>query len=315
MSPTPIRIATRSSTLALWQAENVKAMLEQAVTDTPMELVKISTGGDRDRNTPLSQMGGAGVFVKEVEQALLRDEADLAVHSAKDMPTKLEESLVLVGTLPRGPLEDALVSQGHRRLVDLPEGAVIGTSSPRRAALLLRMRPDFIIRDLRGNIETRLTKAQRGDYDAILVARAALERLGLTEHISEVLGIANFLPAPCQGIVAIQTRREDAVLCSAVSEAAHAPTMALLWAERAFLATLGAGCAAAVAGVARLNSDGAMGMTARVLSLDGQREVEGTHRISAAETPEKLGFELAADMINRGARDLLDEAEEEGSNS
>ncbi|MBD3167654.1 hydroxymethylbilane synthase [bacterium] len=305
-----IRIATRGSTLALWQANNVKAMLERAVPGTSVELVKISTGGDRDRNTPLSQMGGAGVFVKEVEQALLRNEADIAVHSAKDMPTQLEESLVLVGALPRGPLEDALVCRGNRRLNDLPEGAVIGTSSPRRAAQLLRVRPDLQIRDLRGNIETRLAKAERGEYDAILVARAALERLELQDHITEVLGISQFLPAPCQGIVAVQARRADEELCKLVADAGHAPTMALLWTERAFLATLQAGCSAAVAGVSRLNSDGAMGMTARVLSLDGKREVEGTHRISAVESPEKLGLELAADMINRGARALLAEAEE-----
>ena len=207
---TPLRLGTRGSPLALWQARHVAELLRPIVDPQPVELVLIETIGDRVQDKPLSAMGGFGVFTKAIQQALLDDRADVAVHSLKDLPTEPTEGTELVATPPRGPTGDALVSHKHRRFDDLPRGATVGTSSLRRRAQLLNRRPDLKLIDLRGNVDTRLRKLVDQDFDAIILAEAGLVRLGLADRLTEVLDADWMLPAVGQGAIGLECRTADA---------------------------------------------------------------------------------------------------------
>src|SRR5687767_10218894 len=207
---TPLRIGTRGSPLALWQAHHVAGLLRPRVAPRPVELVEIQTSGDIDRSTSLTQIGGQGVFTKEIQKALLAGTVDVAVHSLKDLPTVEFEGLVLAAVPPRGPTGDALVSLKHRRFEELPSGAVVASSSLRRRAQLLHRRPDLKLIDIRGNVDTRLRKLDEQGLDATILAQAGLVRLGLSQHITEVLDPAWMLPAVGQGALGLECRADDA---------------------------------------------------------------------------------------------------------
>lgn len=239
----PLRIGTRRSQLALWQAHHVEATLKQHWGERlSIELVEIVTEGDRVLDRPLSQVGGKGLFVKGIEDKLLADEVDLAVHSMKDLPAVLPGGLVINCTPPRADPRDALVSKSGLSLADLPEGTRLGTSSLRRGALAQRLNPGLEVVSIRGNVPTRLKKVDDGEVDATLLAVAGLERLGLADRISERLDVARFCPAACQGILALECRRDDArvmALCEPMNDARAGVAAA---AERAFLRRLEGGC-------------------------------------------------------------------------
>jgi hydroxymethylbilane synthase len=307
-----VRLGTRGSTLALWQSEHVRQLLAQHRPDLECEIVVITTSGDRILDTPLPVIGGKGVFTAELEQALREGSIDLAVHSLKDLPTAMSPGLVVGAVLKRANSADALVSREGYRLESLREGAVVGTSSSRRAAQLLQARPDIEILDLRGNADTRLRKALDpcGPYDAVVVARAALERLGRLEAVSEVLSEELMLPAPGQGAVAVQCRDETQSL-ELVRAIEHLPTDLETTAERAFLEGLGGGCAVPVAALARLGADGHLELKGRVLPPDGSSMVKVAARemvpLEAEGRPvaHEVGSRLATEALSLGAAELL----------
>jgi len=249
------RIATRGSRLAMAQAEMAVESLRGADASFEAEIVEVSTEGDRDQQTPLSALGGRGVFVRAVEDALLEGRADIAVHSLKDVPTQLADGLTIGAMLPRGDPRDALVASGGRRLAELPDGARIGTGSPRRAALLLTMRPGLKIVEIRGNVDTRLRRVAEGEYDGALLAAAGLDRLGRLDEATQIFEAMEFLPAPGQGTIALQCRADDRPLLAQLATVDDAPTRAVAEAERGFLAALGVGCALPLGAYAQM-SDG-----------------------------------------------------------
>ena len=238
---TPLRIGTRGSALALWQAHHVRDSL-RTVTDRPIELVEIETEGDQNRDVPLVQLGGQGAFTKAIQQALLDGRADLAVHSLKDLPTFAVEGLVLAAVPQRGPTGDAFVSKKHASFATLPNGTTVGTSSLRRQSQLLHRRPDLKLVNLRGNVETRLRKLIDQGLDAIILAQAGLVRLGLAAEITEVLDPAWMFPAVGQGALGLECRGDDADTLAIVQKLNHAETHAAVLAERAMLRGLGGGC-------------------------------------------------------------------------
>lgn len=221
---TTLRIATRGSRLAMAQTELAIDALRGAEPSFEAEIVEVRTEGDRDQQTPLSTLGGRGVFVRAVEDALLEGRADIAVHSLKDVPTLLADGLTIGAMLPRGDPRDALVASGGRRLAQLPDGARIGTSSPRRAALVLAMRPGLTIVEIRGNVDTRLRRVAEGEYDGALLAAAGLERLGRLDEATQIFEAMEFLPAPGQGTIALQCRADDAPLLAQLAAVDDAPS-------------------------------------------------------------------------------------------
>ena len=307
-----VRIGTRSSPLALWQAEHVRLLLARQQPDLEYEIVEITTTGDRILDTPLPEIGGKGVFTVELEQALFDRSIDLAVHSLKDLPTASTAGLAVGAVLERADSADVLVSKNAYRVDSLPRHARVGTSSSRRAAQLLHARPDVQIIDLRGNAGTRLRKAldPAGPYDAIIVAMAALQRLGRMEVVSEVMSEDMMLPAPGQGAVAVQCR-DEAEGFALVRDIGHEPTVLETTAERAFLEGLGGGCAVPVAARARLENDGRLVLQGRVVAVDGTTrvDVEAYEPISlgvgSGQAALDLGFRLAAEALSRGAAELL----------
>ena len=250
-----LRIATRGSRLALVQARLVADALRAAHPDLEVKLVEVSTEGDRDRATPLSVLGGRGVFVKAVEDALLDGRADVAVHSLKDVPTEDVPGLVIAAVPERADPRDALVTSGGRRLADLPAGARVGTSSRRRAALLRALRPDLVAAEIRGNVDTRLARVAEGAYDGAILAAAGLDRLGRLDEATQLFDALEFVPAPGQGALGVECRADDAAsraLVAALDDAgAHAATDA----ERGFLEALGAGCTLPVGAYATVDGD------------------------------------------------------------
>jgi hydroxymethylbilane synthase len=296
-----IRLGTRGSPLALWQANHVADRL-RAVGDA-VELVLIETHGDRDRATPLAAMGGFGVFTKAIQAALLDGRADVAVHSLKDLPTIPEPGLELAAVPPRGPTGDAFVSVKHRRFDALPAGAVVGTSSLRRRAMLANRRPDLTLIDLRGNVETRLRKLDENGFDAIILAEAGLVRLGLAGRITEVLDPVWMLPAVGQGAIGLECRSADAETKDAARALLDADTFARVTAERAMLAALGGGCLVPI-GTTSSAADGTLTVRGMVLSPDGRRKVVATHT-GPADAPLATGQELAAMLLAEGAGELL----------
>ncbi|MEQ1440126.1 hydroxymethylbilane synthase [Fontimonas sp. SYSU GA230001] len=298
-----LRIATRESPLALWQAEHVRARLRAVHRGLDVVLVPMTTSGDQLLSAPLAQVGGKGLFVKELEAAMLQGHADIAVHSMKDVPVHQPEGLCLAAFLQGEDPRDAFVSSRHASLDALPQGAHVGTSSLRRQAQLHALRPDLRITELRGNVGTRLRKLDEGQYDAILLAAAGLLRLGLDARIREALDPARFVPAIGQGIVGIECREDDAATRALLAPLHDPPSALRLAAERAMNARLGGACQVPVAGHAtvsgtRLRLDGLVG------APDGSRVVRAQVEGEAAAA-RSLGEQLAGRLLRDGARDIL----------
>lgn len=297
-----IRLGTRASALARWQADWVLARLQER--GARVTLVPISTSGDRDQQLPVDQLGGQGVFTKEIQRALLDDRIDLAVHSLKDLPTAAVEGLSLAAVPSRAPAGDVLVSRRYPRLSELPEGAVVGTGSLRRQSQLLHYRADLKVQEIRGNVDTRLRKLDEGQFDAIVLAEAGLQRLGLADRITELVPPSILLPAVGQGALGLETRADDRATRSAVEPLDHAPTHAAVIAERAMLAALHGGCMAPIAAWARVE-EGILHITGRVLRRDGSEKLEASH-LGPADDAASIGRELADELIARGAARLID---------
>ena len=271
MQTTVLRIGTRGSALALAQASETRARLMRAhgLPEEAFAIEAITTSGDRIQDRPLSEAGGKGLFTKELEEALLDGRVDIAVHSSKDMPTVLPEGLELRAFLPREDPRDAFIGRGIKRLADLPEGAVVGSSSLRRQALLKRMRPDLEVVTFRGNVQTRLRKLGEGRAEGTILALAGLRRLGLAEVASEILPLDTFPPAPGQGAICVESRIGDERVMALLAAIDHRPTHAALSCERAFLATLDGSCRTPIAGHATLDGD-KLSFNGRILTPDGR---------------------------------------------
>ena len=292
-----IRVGTRGSALALAQAGLVRAGL-----GSDAEIVPMRTEGDRLVDATLAVVGGKGLFVREIEEALLRGQIDVAVHSLKDLPTEPPVGLALVAFLPREDARDVLVALRSVTLDDLPPGAVVGTSSPRRRALVLAARPDLAVESIRGNVDTRLRKLAAGDFEAVLLAAAGLRRLGLAPAHCTPLDPERFVPAVGQGIIALMARLGDRATLARLARLDHAPTRACAEAERAYLAGLGASCTTPVAAHAHL--DGAtLRMSAIVAADDGQCVLRSSAAAPAADT-EVLGRRLAEELLAKGAASI-----------
>jgi hydroxymethylbilane synthase len=299
-------IGTRGSRLARIQAETVREMLSSLYPERAWLLREIRSEGDVQRQASLASIGGYGVFVKALEEKLLAGEIDLAVHSLKDMPTRLATGLKIGAVLPREDVRDALVSRGSSTLGDLPVGAVVGTGSVRRRAQLLSYRGDLVIRDIRGNVDTRLRKLSSGDYDALIVAAAALVRLHRTSAISQYLPLALMLPAVGQGALAVEVRESDEEVRELVKPLNHLPTERAAAAERAFLSALGGGCAVPVAAHAAV-SDGRLNLRGMVAGLDGGKMIRDSLSGSPLQA-EDIGRRLAERLLSQGAAQILREA-------
>jgi hydroxymethylbilane synthase len=297
-----LSIGTRGSALALWQAEHVRRLLRER-TGADAAIIVIKTAGDRAADVPFSQVGTKGMFLKEIEDALRDGRVDLAVHSLKDVPTELPAGLTLAAFLEREDVRDALMSRSGAGLGALPLGARVGTSSLRRQSQLRHYRADLAVAELRGNVDTRLGKLDRGDYDAIVLAKAGLDRLGLAHRITEILSVEISLPAAGQGALTIEARADDAELLERLKQLDHAETRACVAAERALLGALGGGCQIPVGAWARIEN-GELVLDAAVLSPDGsdclRRQAAGS-----ADRPEELGRDLAAALIADGADRIL----------
>lgn len=296
-----IRIATRKSPLALWQAEHVSALLRAADPALQVSLVELTTKGDKILDQALSKVGGKDLFVKEIEEALLDGRAEVAVHSLKDMPTVLPEGLVIAAFPPREDPRDALVSPKGYTLETLPQGAKVATSSLRRAAQLLRRRPDLSIMPIRGNVQTRLRRLEEHGFDATVLAYAGLVRLELTEVATEVLEPEVSLPAIGQGILAVETRADSVALVAHLDDAG---ARIAATSERAFLHHLHGGCQVPIAAHARI-SGSQLSMRGLVSSLDGREVFEDSIEGAAADGA-KLGVELGQRLLDRGAGRVLD---------
>lgn len=302
---TVLRIGTRRSQLALWQTHHVRDQLHHHYPDLTIEIIHMTTTGDRVLDKPLPEIGGKGLFTQELEDALRTEAIDLAVHSLKDLPTDLDLVYAIGAVLPRANPFDALVSRDGYTLDSLPHGATIGTSSLRRRAQLLAHRPDLVTQSLRGNVDTRIRKAldTSGPYDAIVLAVAGLARLDRQDVISEILNTHVMLPAPGQGAVAVQCRAEDTHTRTLLAALDHASTRATVTAERAFLQRLDAGCRLPVSAFAML--DGAtLRLTGRVSGLDGTRTITTCGEASRDDASD-LGTRLADDALAQGADTLL----------
>lgn len=294
-------IGTRGSALALWQANHVAGRLRAAHAGLEVELRIIKTRGDKIQDVPLAKVGGKGLFVKEIEEALRRGEVDLAVHSIKDLPTELVDGLTLAAITEREDPRDALVSRSGR-IDELPAGAVLGTSSLRRRCQALALRPDLEVRDLRGNVDTRLRKLDEGLYDAVLLAAAGLRRLGHVERATEILDPARMIPAVGQGALGIEVRLGEEGL---VAPLHHGPTALRVRAERALLQDLGGGCQVPVAAHATL-----AGQSLELRGLVGHPSGAPLYlaqSVGPVDAPEALGRRVAADLLGQGGGRILEE--------
>lgn len=308
MSSPVLRIATRRSQLALAQSRWVKARLEELEPGLTVELREYVTRGDQIQDRPLQQVGGKGLFTKEIEDALLSGEADLAVHSLKDLPGELPEGLVLGAVPPREDPRDALVlpagAQGG--LAQVPEGARIGSSSFRRSAQVLHLRPDVRVESVRGNVDTRLRKLDEGQYGALILAAAGLRRLGLQHRISEALDPRQSTPAPAQGALGLEARAGDTETLTRLARLDHAETRACVTAERALMDTLGGGCSIPLGALGRI-SGAELTLMAVVALPDGSRLLRLAESGPASD-PAAVGRALAEALIAGGAREILDQA-------
>ncbi|KOE70189.1 hydroxymethylbilane synthase [Aggregatibacter actinomycetemcomitans] len=303
MTQKSLKIATRQSPLALWQANYVKDRLQQLYPDLNVELVPMVTKGDVILDSPLAKIGGKGVFVKELENALLNKEADIAVHSMKDVPMQFPEGLGLAVICKREDPRDAFVSNSYRTLAELPQGAVVGTSSLRRQCQLKKLRPDLEIRSLRGNVGTRLSKLDNGDYDAIILASAGLIRLGLAERIASFIDVEQSLPAAGQGAVGIECRTDDVAVQQLLAPLADAETTSCVLAERAMNHHLQGGCQVPIGGYAVLR-DSELYLRALVGSVDGSTIIRAEGK-SAVENADVLGVQIAEQLLAQGADKIL----------
>lgn len=295
-----IRIGTRGSKLALWQANWVADQLRKLGHDVQLEI--ISTQGDISTQ-PLSQVGGQGLFTKEIQRELLADRVDVAVHSLKDLPTQPVPGLTLAAVPERETTADVLVSREGIAFEELPAGSRIGTGSSRRAAQLRNWRADIVVQEIRGNVDTRLAKLSAGDYDAIVLAAAGLTRLGLKDRITQVLPVERMLPAIGQGALGLECRQDDTSTSGALAELNDPGSMAEVVAERALLLSLLAGCLAPVAARATVQGD-SLSLVAKVLSLDGQQVISASTS-GAASAAAAIGTRLAQDMLAQGAAALI----------
>ena len=304
----PIRVGARGSRLARWQTDHLIELLHQAWPDLTFEIVAISTTGDQRLETPLPLLGGKGAFTEELDRALLDGSIDFAVHSLKDLPVDFGEGLT-IGAIPaRASVADVLISRSGRRLLELPGGAVIGTSSPRRAAQLLHARPDVTTESIRGNVDTRVRKAldPDGPYDAIVLARAGLERLDEMEPVTQELPLETMLPAPGQGALAVECRSNDPEIAELLAPVNHAETAFATTAERAFLKGLGGGCSSPVAAYG-WHEAGELHLVVRVIAVDGSAKIDvhGGAEGGSPEAATELGRSLAFQALERGAGTLI----------
>ncbi|MEM7705963.1 MAG: hydroxymethylbilane synthase [Pseudomonadota bacterium] len=301
-----LRLATRESPLALWQARHVASLLEQSGGDVEVELVPMTTQGDQQLNQPLAAIGGKGLFLKELEQAMADGRADFAVHSLKDVPYELPDGFTLAAVLDRHDPRDALVSPRYASLDELPAGAVVGTSSLRRQAQLLNRRSDLTVRSLRGNVNTRLRKLDDGDYDAIVLATAGLERLAMADRITQRINVEVSLPAVGQGVVAIECREDDDACIAVMRRLHHAPTHRLVTAERSFSEALAGSCQLPMAANATASGD-ELHLDGLVATADGSRLLRET-TLGPMTDPAGLGLALAQSLLKAGADEILDAA-------
>lgn len=301
---TAIRLGTRSSELARWQADWVADQLRQR--GWPVEPVWIQTTGDR-RQEAISALGRTGLFTKEIQQALLDDRIDLAVHSLKDLPTCPVAGLRLAAVPARGPSGDALVSRQGHLLADLPAGSRVATGSRRRQAQLLAVRPDLVVEPVRGNVDTRLRKLARGEFEAMVLAEAGLRRLGLDHRITQLLPADQMLPAVGQGALGLEIRQQDVALAERLRELDCAASRAQVTAERTLLAHLQAGCLAPVGALSHTGRDGSLQLQAVVLSLDGRRRL-AAHAAGTMAEAEMLGRRVAEQLLAQGAGELIGSA-------
>lgn len=301
-----IRIGTRGSPLALAQAHQVADKLRAAHGLAPeqCQIVVIKTTGDRVTDRPLIEAGGKGLFTKELEEALFAHDIDLAVHSMKDVPAVVPAGLAIVATLEREDPRDAFVSLKYASLAEMPAGAVIGTSSPRRAAQALRARPDLKVVDFRGNVETRLRKLADGVADATFLACAGLNRLGLAQHITAAMDTDVMLPAVAQGAIGIEIRADDEDTARLLAPLDHAPTAICVSAERAYLTQLEGSCRTPIAGYAELLADGALRFRGEILSTDGKR-VSAVENLGTGTAPAALGQQAASDVLSQAGPDFF----------
>ncbi|WP_318419372.1 hydroxymethylbilane synthase [Photobacterium leiognathi] len=304
MTSQPIRIATRKSPLAMWQAEFVKAELEQAHPGIVVELVPMVTKGDIILDTPLAKVGGKGLFVKELEMAMLEGRADIAVHSMKDVPVEFPEGLGLVTICEREDPRDAFVSNKYNNIDELPQGAIVGTSSLRRQCQIRAQRPDLIVNDLRGNVNTRLRKLDDGEYDAIILACAGLKRLKMDDRIRSEIAPETSLPAVGQGAVGIECRLDDTHVRQLLDALNHQPTATRVLCERAMNNRLQGGCQVPIGSYALLEGD-EIWLRALVGEPDGSKIVRAEIRGPIAQA-EQLGTTLADQLLADGAKDILD---------
>ena len=299
-----IKIGTRASKLALWQANWVQSALSEKFPGQKVELVTIKTKGDKILDVPLAKVGGKGLFVKEIEQALLEGRIDLAVHSMKDMPAEIPEGLY-IGAIPqREDPADVLVARENLEFSNLKRGAVIGTSSLRRAAQLRHARPDISITPLRGNLDTRLKKLQTENLDAIVLAAAGIKRLNLTHRITQYLQADIMLPAVGQGALCIEMRRDDPIIAPMLATLDHANSRTVVLGERAFLNHLGGSCQVPIAGHGEINRN-TFNLTGLVADLDGSRILKATLSGSTDST-ETIGIRLAQQLLDQGADQILE---------
>ena len=297
-----LRIGTRGSALALWQAKSIQEAL-RSIAGVESELVIVKTSGDKFQQTSFDQIGTKGVFIKELEDALLERRVDLAVHSMKDVPTEIPDGLMIAAICKRQDVRDALLSSSGKSLNDLPAGARVGTSSLRRKSQLLHVRKDLQILDLRGNVDTRIEKLKRGDYDAIVLAKAGLDRLGLSGNITEVLSTDVCLPAAGQGAIGIEARAGDHETLGILAGLNDSETRSGVEAERAALAGLEGGCQVSIGAWGRVEG-GKLVLEVAVLSPDGaQRMYEKS--VDSPEYAVALGERVAAELLERGAAALL----------
>ena len=298
-------VGTRGSQLALWQAEWVQRQLKAIVPDISVILKRIQTSGDKIQDVPLAKIGGKGLFVKEIEEALLRRDIDLAVHSMKDVPSELPEGLEIVCVPEREDPRDALIACKGYTLATLPVGARVGTSSLRRQAQLLHVRPDLEIAMLRGNVDTRLRKIREGYFDAIILAASGLKRLGWDQEVTEYLSVDVSLPAIGQGSLGLEGRKDDTFVRDLVAQFEHRPTRIAVTAERALLAALEGGCQVPIAGYATLKGD-TLTLDGLVASLDGKRYIRQVLSGPAGEA-EAIGARVAEQLLDGGAQPILQE--------
>ena len=298
-----VKIGTRGSKLALYQAEKTKIALQEKFPEITFSLEIIHTKGDKIQDVALSKIGDKGLFTKEIEEQLLDGRIDMAVHSAKDLPTELPEGLKLGAVLERAECREALIAAKGRKLEDLNENDIIGTSSVRRRAQLLKMNPKFKVVDIRGNVQTRLKKWRSGYCTATIMAAAGIQRMELDEAISELISLDKMIHAPAQGIIAIETREEDEFVDSLMAEINHKESWIMAQAEYAFLAALEGGCQVPIACHSEVNGE-EISITAQVLSPDGSRSIKDTVKCNTAQAVE-TAQKLAASFLKQGALEIL----------